>query len=77
MSYQDMRDFIADLEKRGELKRIQTEISTKLEMTEISQRVLEAGGPALLFENVKGYDMPVLTNLFGTDTRIALGMGRE
>ncbi len=77
MSYQDMRDFIADLEKRGELKRIQTEISTKLEMTEVSQRVLEAGGPALLFENVKGYDMPVLTNLFGTDTRIALGMGRE
>ena len=77
MSYQDMRDFIADLEKRGELKRIQTEISTELEMTEISQRVLEAGGPALLFENVKGHDMPVLTNLFGKDTRIALGMGRE
>ena len=41
-----MRDFIADLEKRGELKRIQTEVSTELEMTEISQRVLEAGGPA-------------------------------
>ncbi len=77
MSYQDMRDFIADLEKRGELKRITTEISTELEMTEISQRVLEAGGPALLFENVKGHDMPVLTNLFGKDTRIALGMGRE
>ncbi|HID36065.1 MAG TPA: 3-octaprenyl-4-hydroxybenzoate decarboxylase, partial [Ghiorsea sp.] len=65
MSYKDMRDFIADLEKRGELKRIQTEVSTELEMTEISQRVLEAGGPALLFENVKGHDMPVLTNLFG------------
>ena len=77
MSYRDMRDFIADLEKRGELKRIQTEVSTVLEMTEISQRVLEAGGPALLFENVKGHDMPVLTNLFGKDTRIALGMGRE
>jgi 4-hydroxy-3-polyprenylbenzoate decarboxylase len=77
MSYKDMRDFIADLEKRGELKRIQTEVSTELEITEISQRVLEAGGPALLFENVKGHDMPVLTNLFGKDTRIALGMGRE
>ncbi|MDX8383685.1 MAG: UbiD family decarboxylase, partial [Ghiorsea sp.] len=59
MSYKDMREFIADLEKRGELKRITTEISTDLEMTEISQRVLEARGPALLFENVKGHDMPV------------------
>ncbi|MDX8381584.1 MAG: 4-hydroxy-3-polyprenylbenzoate decarboxylase [Ghiorsea sp.] len=77
MAYKDMRDFIADLEKRGELKRITTEISTDLEITEISQRVLEAGGPALLFENVKGHEMPVLTNLFGKDTRIALGMGRE
>lgn len=77
MNYKDLRAFIQDLEKRGELKRIQKEISTELEMTEISQRVLEAGGPALLFENVKGHDMPVLTNLFGKDTRIALGMGRE
>jgi len=77
MSYKDMRAFIADLEKRGELKRITTPISTVLEMTEISQRVLEARGPALLFENVKGHTMPVLTNLFGKDTRIALGMGRE
>ena len=77
MSYKDIRDFITDLEKRGELKRIQTEVSTELEITEISQRVLESGGPALLFENVKDYNMPVLTNLFGKDSRIALGMGRE
>jgi len=77
MSYKDMRAFIADLEVRGLLKRITTPISTKLEITEISDRVLRAGGPALLFEQVKGHDMPVLTNLFGTAERIALGMGRE
>ncbi len=77
MSYADLREFTQDLEKRGLLKRISTEVSTELEMTEISDRVLRAGGPALLFENVKDYDMPVLTNLFGTADRIALGMGRE
>jgi len=77
MSYADLREFTQNLEKRGLLKRISIEISTELEMTEISDRVLRAGGPALLFENVKGYDMPVLTNLFGTADRIALGMGRE
>jgi len=77
MSYDDLRAFTQDLEKRGLLKRITMEISTDLEMTEISDRVLRAGGPALLFENVKGHDMSVLTNLFGTAERIALGMGRE
>jgi len=77
MSYADLREFTQDLEKRGLLKRISTEVSTELEMTEISDRVLRAGGPALLFENVKDCDMPVLTNLFGTADRIALGMGRE
>jgi len=77
MSYVDLREFVQDLEKRGLLKRISTPISTELEITEISDRVLRATGPALLFENVKGYDMPVLTNLFGTADRIALGMGRE
>ena len=77
MSYADLRAFTQDLEKRGLLKRIAVEVSTELEITEISQRVLEAGGPALLFEHVKGHGMPVLTNLFGTSERIALGMGRE
>jgi len=76
-AYRDMRAFIADLEKRGLLKRITAEISTRLEITEISDRVLRAGGPALLFENISESDMPVLTNLFGTAERIALGMGRE
>ncbi len=77
MSYIDLRAFVADLEHRGLLKRITTEISSKLEITEISDRVLRVGGPALLFEHVKDSDMPVLTNLFGTAERIALGMGRE
>ncbi|RXS41591.1 4-hydroxy-3-polyprenylbenzoate decarboxylase [Idiomarina sp. 29L] len=77
MKYQDLRDFIALLEERGELKRIQQEIDPYLEITEISDRTLKAEGPALLFENVKGHDMPVLTNLFGTPERVALGMGQE
>lgn len=77
MSYRDMRAFIADLEARGLLKRITTEVSSRLEITEISDRVLRHGGPALLFENVTDSEMPVLTNLFGTSGRIALGMGRE
>ncbi|WP_404400443.1 4-hydroxy-3-polyprenylbenzoate decarboxylase [Idiomarina seosinensis] len=77
MKYQDLRDFIAQLEKRGELKRITTVIDPYLEMTEISDRTLKAGGPALLFENVKGHSTPVLANLFGTPQRVALGMGQE
>lgn len=77
MRYQDLRDFIALLEERGELKRIQQEIDPYLEITEISDRTLKAEGPALLFENLKGHDMPVLANLFGTPERVALGMGQE
>jgi 4-hydroxy-3-polyprenylbenzoate decarboxylase len=75
VKYTDLRDFIAALEKRGELVRIRTEVDPKLEMTEIADRTLRAGGPALLFENPKGYNTPVLANLFGTEQRVALGMG--
>ena len=75
--YKDLRDFIRMLEARGELKRIEQEIDPVLEMTEICDRTLRAGGPALLFENPKGYDYPVLGNLFGTPERVALGMGEE
>ncbi|RLA39164.1 MAG: 3-octaprenyl-4-hydroxybenzoate decarboxylase, partial [Gammaproteobacteria bacterium] len=77
MKYSDLRDFIAFLEKRGELKRITAEVDPNLEMTEICDRVLKAGGPALLFENPKGFTIPVLANLFGTPERVALGMGQE
>ena len=76
MHYRDLRDFIAQLEKQGELKRITVPVSTHLEMTEIADRVLRQGGPALLFENVIGHTMPVLANLFGTPKRVALGMGQ-
>ncbi|WP_062264590.1 4-hydroxy-3-polyprenylbenzoate decarboxylase [Endozoicomonas arenosclerae] len=77
MKYRDLRDFIKLLEKQGELVRIKTEVDPYLEMTEISDRTLRKKGPALLFENPKGYDMPVLANLFGTERRVALGMGQE
>ena len=77
MKTSDLREFIALLEKRGELVRIKQEVDPYLEMTEISDRTLRAKGPALLFENPKGYDVPVLCNLFGTPDRVALGMGQE
>jgi len=77
MQYKDLRDFIAQLEAMGELKRIQTEIDPALEMTEICDRILKAQGPAVLFEHPKGHSMPVLGNLFGTPKRVALGMGKE
>lgn len=77
MKYKDLRDFIHFLEKRGELKRIRTEVDPHLEITEICDRVLKSGGPALLFENVKGHTIPVLANLFGTPQRVALGMGED
>ncbi len=77
MKYKDLRDFIAKLEAQGQLKRISREIDTNLEMTEIADRTLRAGGPALLFENPKGSDIPVLANLFGTPERVALGMGQD
>ncbi len=77
MKYKDLRDFIAKLEREGELKRIGVEVDPYLEMTEICDRTLRAGGPAILFENPKGHDIPVLGNLFGTPERVALGMGQD
>ncbi|WP_455383777.1 4-hydroxy-3-polyprenylbenzoate decarboxylase [Acidihalobacter prosperus] len=65
------------LEEQGELKRIGVEVDPRLEMTEICDRTLRAGGPALLFERPKGHDIPVLGNLFGTPRRVAMGMGEE
>jgi len=77
MKFDDLRDFMSQLEEKGLLKRINQEIDPNLEMTEISDRTLRAGGPALLFENPKGYSTPVLTNLFGTTQRVAMAMGRN
>jgi 4-hydroxy-3-polyprenylbenzoate decarboxylase len=75
--FSDLRDFIQALEKAGELKRISAEVDPHLELTEICDRTLKKKGPALLFENPKGYSIPVLGNLFGTPKRVAMAMGQE
>ncbi len=77
MKYKDLRGFLAQLEDKGELKRIAKEVSPYLEMTEICDRLLKTSGPAILFENPKGHNIPVLGNLFGTSKRVAMGMGQE
>ncbi|BEV72258.1 4-hydroxy-3-polyprenylbenzoate decarboxylase [Paludibacterium sp. THUN1379] len=79
MKYTDLRDFVAQLEQQGELRRISRPVSPHLEMTEIGDRVLKSAGPALLFERPQAgdqqYEFPVLANLFGTPERVAMGMG--
>jgi 4-hydroxy-3-polyprenylbenzoate decarboxylase len=77
LRYRDLRDFLTELERRGELKRVGVEVDPRLEMTEICDRVLRAGGPAILFERPTGHAVPVLGNLFGTPRRVALGMGAD
>ncbi|MBQ0933365.1 UbiD family decarboxylase [Ideonella sp. 4Y16] len=75
MKYKDLRDFMAQLEHRGELRRVAEPVLARLEMTALADRVLRAGGPALLIENTPGYNIPVLLNLFGTPRRVAWGLG--
>jgi len=77
MQYSDLRDFIDKLEQDGELKRVKAAVDPRLEITEICDRTLRREGPALLFENPVGHDIPVLGNLFGTPRRVALGMGAD
>jgi len=77
MAYRDLGDFIETLEKRGELRRVGREVDAELEITEIADRVMKAGGPALLFERVKGYRWPLLINAMGTEARMALALGAE
>ncbi|MCC7182463.1 MAG: 4-hydroxy-3-polyprenylbenzoate decarboxylase [Rhodocyclaceae bacterium] len=77
MQYRDLRDFISQLEQQGELKRVQVPVSPRLEMTEICQRTLKKGGPAILFERVQDHSMPVLGNLFGSAKRVAFAMGAD
>ena len=77
MKYSDLRDFISQLERIGELRRISAPVSPVLEMTELGDRLLRAGGPAVLIERPTGHNVPVLANLFGTPKRVALGMGAD
>ena len=77
MSFKDLREFIAFLEEKGELRRVQTPVSCELEIAELADRTVKAGGPALLFENVEGYDMPVVINLYGSRERMAWALGVE
>ncbi|CAK0778056.1 3-octaprenyl-4-hydroxybenzoate decarboxylase [Gammaproteobacteria bacterium] len=77
IQFRDLRDFIAKLESLGELQRIRIAVDPNLEMTEVCDRTLRVGGPALLFENPVGHKIPVLGNLFGTTRRVALGMGQD
>ncbi len=77
MKFKDTREFIAFLEERDQLRRVTTPVSCELEITELADRTVKAGGPALLFENVEGYDMPVAINLFGSHQRMAWALGVE
>jgi 4-hydroxy-3-polyprenylbenzoate decarboxylase len=77
MAFADLREFIALLEKRGQLQRVTAPVSCELEITEIADRAVKAGGPALLFENVRGYDIPVVINLFGSEERMSWALGVE
>lgn len=77
MKYRDLREFMSGLESSGELVRVTTPVDPVLEITEICDRTLRAGGPAILFEQPVGSDIPLLGNLFGTPRRVALGMGEE
>jgi len=80
MPYEDLREFISDLEKNGELIRVKSKVSPILEITELADRMskLPKGGKALLFENVEGYEnIPVLINAFGSEKRMKMALGVE
>ena len=77
MKFKNIRDFIAFLDEKGQLRRVTTSVSCELEISEVCDRVVKAGGPALLFENVQGYDIPVLINMYGTEQRMAWALGVE
>ena len=77
MKFRDLRGFIAYLDERGQLLRIKAPVSCELEITEIADRTVKSGGPALLFENVSGYETPIAINLFGTHQRMAWALGVE
>ena len=75
MGFNDLREFISFLDEKGDLRRIEASVSRDLEMSEIADRVVKSGGPALYFENVEGFDMPAVMNLFGAERRVAWALG--
>src|SRR5918992_558236 len=75
MAPRDLRAFVKQLEQAGELRRVSTQVSPHLEITEIADRVMKSGGPALLFENVEGSTMPLLINAFGSRRRMSIALG--
>src|ERR1700685_2140903 len=75
MTYDGMTDFVAALEGRGELVRVHTQVDPRLEVSAIADRVMKAGGPALLFEDVGGSSFPLLINAFGSRRRMSLALG--
>ena len=77
MAFKDLRDFLAFIEKKGQLKRISAPVDRDLEITEISDRIMKSGGPALLFENVRGFDIPLVINVFGSRERTGWALGVE
>jgi 4-hydroxy-3-polyprenylbenzoate decarboxylase len=74
VAYRDLRDFVRTLEKKGELEKISAEVDPVLEITEITDRVVKASGPALLFERAKGSKVPAVTNLLGSERRMCLAL---
>jgi len=74
MAIEDIHEFVTELEKKGELKRVKTEVDSNLEIAEILRRAMYSNGPAILFENVKNYNMPVLGNAFGSIKRLEIGL---
>ena len=74
MPIEDIQEFISELEKNGELKRVKTQVDSNLEIAEIMRREMYSNGPAILFEDVKDYDMPVLGNAFGSMKRLEIGL---
>ena len=77
MPIDDIHSFISELEKNGELKRVAVQVDSELEIAEIMRREMYSNGPAILFEDVKGYDMPVLGNAFGSMKRLEIGLEME
>jgi 4-hydroxy-3-polyprenylbenzoate decarboxylase len=71
----DLREWMAAIRSMGELVEVHAEVDPHLEITEIADRVMKAGGPAVLFTNVKGSRLPVLINQFGSERRMAMGLG--